>query len=41
MILYCPGRWSIAQPCEQIVGLSNRIVYEYAKVDSSIVWIIV
>ncbi len=42
MILHCPGRWSIAQPCEQIVGFSNhRIVYEYAEVDTEIVWAIV
>ena len=41
MILYCPGRWFITQPCEQIVGFHNRIVHEYAEIDSDIVWAIV
>ncbi len=34
MILSCPGRW-------QIVGFRNRIVPEYAEVDTEIVWAIV
>ncbi len=41
MILYCPGRWFIAQPCEQIADFRNRIIHEYAELDSEVVWAIV
>lgn len=34
MILPCPGRW-------RIVGFRNRIIHEYAEVDTEIVWAIV
>ncbi len=34
MILSRPGRW-------RIVGFRNRIVHEYAEVDTEIVWTIV
>ncbi len=34
MILPCPGRWWIG-------GFRNRIIYEYAEVDTEIVWVTV
>jgi uncharacterized protein with HEPN domain len=34
VILSCPGRW-------RTVGFRNRIVHEYAEVDTGIVWAIV
>ncbi len=41
MILYRPGRWYIAQPCEQIADFRNRIIHEYAELDFEVVWAIV
>lgn len=34
MIVSCPG-------CRRIVGFRNRLVHEYAEVDTEIVWAIV
>jgi uncharacterized protein with HEPN domain len=31
----------IPQPCELFVGFRNRIIHEYAEVDTDIVWAIV
>lgn len=41
MILYRPGRWSIAQPCERIVLFRNHSIHGYAQVDLEVVWTIV
>ncbi len=41
MILHLLGRWSIAQPYKQIVGIRNRIVRNYAELDTEAVWAVV